>query len=150
MLLTIKREFDFALRICAYLAHHYKRGPIPISAMSRKLLITRPFATKIVYQLKTGGIVATVQGKEGGVYLNHNPERLTLMSILQGLGPVITTNDCVQDPTFCPLPPTCAIHSFFIDMEEEIIHRLSNRTIAEFAFSDADFDPRKSPPDPAG
>jgi DNA-binding IscR family transcriptional regulator len=48
----VKREYDYAIRICAYLAGNYRKGPIFISQISEKLFITRPFAIKSVFQLK--------------------------------------------------------------------------------------------------
>jgi DNA-binding IscR family transcriptional regulator len=48
----VKREYDSAIRICAYLAGNYRKGPISISQIFEKLFINRSFATKIVFQLK--------------------------------------------------------------------------------------------------
>jgi Rrf2 family protein len=140
----VKREYDYAIRICAYLAGNYQKGPLSISQISKKLFITRPFATKIVFQLKNSNIVQTVQGKQGGVYLNHPPQALSLFTILEGMGHVETVSECIQRDNFCPLPAPCKIHSFFINQENFLLDQLKSKTIAELAFDDADFDPKKT------
>ncbi len=78
----IKREYDYALRICAYLAEHYQEGPISLGTISDKLFISRHFANKIVHKLKKNNLIVTVQGKQGGIYLNRNPQELSLYEIL--------------------------------------------------------------------
>ena len=139
----IKREYDYAIRICAYLAGNFQRGSIALSEISQKLFITRPFATKIVFRLKSNGIVQTVQGKHGGVYLSQSPDQLSLLAIVRAMGYDVTISDCVENPSFCPLPAPCKIHSFFIDQENLLIDQLKSRKIAEFAFNDSEFDPKK-------
>ncbi|MCA9732561.1 MAG: Rrf2 family transcriptional regulator [Deferribacteres bacterium] len=143
MVFCVKREYDFAIRICAYLGGNYLKGPIPLSIISENLFITRPFATKIVYQLKGAHILDTVQGKVGGVFLNVAPQNLTLFQILQGMGMHDPVSQCVNDPEFCPLPPPCRIHSFFIEEENRLIRELKSRTLEEFIFTEADFDAAK-------
>jgi Rrf2 family nitric oxide-sensitive transcriptional repressor len=140
----IKREYDNAIRICAYLASNYRKGPIALSELSEKLFITRPFATKIVFRLKRSNIVKTVQGKHGGVYLDSPPDKLSLHAIIKGMGHDVTISECIQRLDYCPLPPPCKIHSFFIEQEDSLINHLKSRYITEFAFTDSDFDPEKT------
>jgi Rrf2 family protein len=140
----VKREYDYAIRICAYLAGNYQKGPLPISQISRKLFITRPFATKIVFQLKNNNIVQTVQGKQGGVYLNQPPQSLSVFTVLESMGHAEPISECILRDNFCPLPAPCKIHSFFIDQENYLIHQLKSKTIADLAFDDRDFDPKKT------
>ena len=140
----IKREYDYAIRICAYLAGNYRKGPIAVSELSEKLFITRPFATKIVFRLKLSNIVKTVQGKQGGIYLDQSPDKLSLHTIIEGMGHDVTISECIQRLDYCPLPPPCKIHSFFIEQEDSLINHLKSHYIAEFAFTDADFDPNKT------
>ena len=65
----IKREYDYAIRICAYLAGRDDVTPVPLPLVAKILYITKPFATKIVHQLKKAGITGSAQGKMGGIFL---------------------------------------------------------------------------------
>ena len=135
----IKREFDYAIRICAYLAGKKGQGAVCISQISKKLFITRPFATKIVYSLKQYKILNTTQGKEGGVSLNVNPETLSVYNIFEAMGFDNSVNECLKIPGFCPLVKTCKIHSFFIEQEEKLLQSFKNKMIKDFVIQESDF-----------
>ncbi len=133
-----KREYDYAIRICAYLAGSGPNANFTINDLSTKLLISKPFATKIVYQLKKNSILSTTRGKNGGAQLAVAPNELSLFQIFEAMGLVKTVSSCISEDGFCPLPPPCTIHKFFIDHEDEIIKKLKSVTINNFAFSDQD------------
>jgi len=133
-----KRDYDYAIRICAYLAGLGEKSHFSIQQLSSKLLITKPFTTKIVYQLKEKNILKTIRGKNGGVLLTIKPEELSLFQICKAMGLVMRVSECINVDGFCPLPAPCNIHSFFIEQENQIIEKLKIKTINEFAFTDAD------------
>ena len=131
-----KKEYDYAIRICAYLAGSGDNVHFTIRELSSTLLISKPFATKIIYQLKQSGIVNTTRGKKGGVALEINPAELSFYQIFEAMGLVRSVSSCISDKNFCPLPAPCNIHQFFIDHELKIIKELKKTTINKFAFSD--------------
>lgn len=130
-----KREYDYAIRICAYLAGSGDNAYFTITELSSVLLITKPFATKIIYKLKQSKIVHTTRGKKGGVSLAVNPAELSFYKILEAMGLVRSVSECINVEGFCPLPAPCNIHQFFIDHENELIEKLEKTTINNFAFS---------------
>lgn len=133
-----KKEYDYAIRICAYLAGSNESAHFSIQHISSKLLIPKPFATKIIFQLKQNKILNTTRGKNGGVLLAVNSKKLTLFQIFETFGMEPKISECIKDDAFCPLPPPCKIHKFFIDHEAELINKLKNISIDKFAFSEND------------
>jgi len=132
----IKREYDYAIRICAYLAGNYPKRHIPISEISKKLFISKPFTTKIIYRLKNSGIIETIQGKNGGAYLKHPPDKLSVLDILTAMGYDSTLNACLRDPEICPLIDKCKIHLFFAEEEAKLLKSFRSKKISEFAIHD--------------
>ena len=130
------RENDFAIRICAYLAGKTPGEHISVSTLSQRLFITRPFATKIIYKLKTKNIIDTVQGKSGGVFLKVDPEQLSLFDILEATEFDSHLNECLKLNTICPLEKKCGIHHFFLEKEEDLFHSLKEKKISEFKIID--------------
>jgi len=130
-----KKEYDYAIRICAYLAGSGANKQFTIQELSSVLLISKPFATKIIYQLKQSKIVNTTRGKKGGVSLAVNSSELSFYKIIKAMGLVRSVSECISVEGFCPLPAPCNIHQFFIDHENEIIKKLKKTTINNFAFS---------------
>ena len=138
MLFLFKREFDFAIRISAYLGGYYQKDIISINTLAAKLLLTKPYTTKLVYKLKKTSIVGTEQGTNGGVYLKIDPKKLSLFQILTSVGLDKTISECITEDNFCPLPAPCNIHKFFMDEETKIINQLKRKKISEFVFTDSD------------
>ncbi len=133
----IKREHDYAIRICAYLAGYYQQGPIPLPHITQKLFISLPFANKIIRRLKSAGIVKTVQGKFGGVLLIRDPQTLSVMEIMQAVGFQGAVNACTVQPEICPFSSHCQIHTFLVGLENQLFTALKQKMISDFAFTDA-------------
>ncbi len=133
-----KREYDYAIRICAYLAGKKTDQPVPLSEIARRLYLTRPFATKIVYRLKQNKIIGTVQGKDGGVYLNRAADSISFHDILSAMGFELVMNECLRPNHICPINGPCRIHRFFSDQQHYIVEKLKNTSITKFAFNEQD------------
>ncbi len=132
----IKREYDYALRICAYLAGRFGSGLVSISRLSTALLISRPFTTKIIYRLKNENIVKTVQGKDGGVYLSQAPENITVFNVLEAMGFDSKLNECLSDDHECPMEGFCRLHSFFREQERDLIDGFKSKKLSDVLMKD--------------
>lgn len=132
----IKREYDYAIRICAYLASFYNEEHKSVPVISKNLYLTIPFTTKIVHQLKKNNIIETIQGKYGGIKLKVSPNKLSFYDILYAMGFDMTINECLRNPGICPLVDNCRIHRFFLSQENTIIENLKNANINDFKITD--------------
>lgn len=132
----IKREYDYAIRICSYLAGFNEKEHKSVPKISKKLYLTVPFTTKIVHQLKNSNIIETVQGKYGGIRLKVAPNKLTFYDILYAMGFDMTINECLKNPGICPIVKNCKIHRFFLSQEQTIIENLKDATIKDFIITD--------------
>ena len=136
MAVFIKREYDYAIRICAYLANFYKKEHQSVPKISKKLYLTVPFTTKIVHQLKNNNIIETVQGKYGGIRLKVPPKKLSFYDILYAMGFDMTINECLKNPSICPIVNNCKAHRFFLSQEDMIIDNLKRATINNYLITD--------------
>jgi Rrf2 family nitric oxide-sensitive transcriptional repressor len=134
----IKREYDYAIRICSYLASFYKKEHKSVPEISKKLYLTIPFTTKIVHQLKNNNIIATVQGKYGGIKLKVSPNKLSFFDILKAMGLDMTINECLKNPQICAIVDNCKSQRFFLSQEDMMIENLKNAIIINFLISDDD------------
>lgn len=132
----IKREYDYAIRICSYLAGFNEKEHKSVPKISKKLYLTVPFTTKIVHQLKNSNIIETVQGKYGGIRLKRSPNELSFFDILNAMGFDMTINECLKNPGICPIVKNCKIHRFFLSQEQTIIENLKDATIKDFIITD--------------
>ncbi len=138
MFYLFNKEYDYAIRICGFLAGNPKEK-VSIKTLSDKLFITFPFATKIIYKLKIAEIVLTERGKNGGTLLAKSPKEITLFEILTAMGLLKKISECITEENFCPLPAPCKIHTFFMNEEDILINKLKSISIEEFKFTEKDF-----------
>ena len=136
MTVFIKREYDYAIRIVAYVANFFPDKHVAVPEIAKQLFLTVPFTTKIVHQLKKGKIVDTVQGKYGGIKLVKSPERISFFDVLNAMGFDITINECLKNPTICPLVANCKIHRFFGEQELTLIDNLKSALISDFIITE--------------
>lgn len=136
MAVFIKREYDYAIRICCYLASFYNKGHKSVPVISKKLYLTVPFTTKIVHQLKNNNVIETVQGKYGGIKLKVSPNKLSFYDVLYAMGFDMTINECLRNPKICPLVNKCKVHLFFLSQEQMIINNLKGAKISNFIITD--------------
>ncbi|MCB0283560.1 MAG: Rrf2 family transcriptional regulator [Calditrichaeota bacterium] len=134
----IKREWDYAIRLCAYLAGSYNKGHVSLTHASKKLFLTRPMLNKIVFQLRQKGILDSVQGKYGGIFLKEDPHKLSVFDVLKAMGYNSNLNECVSKHASCPLIKQCQVHLFFAEQEMNLLGAFKNKMIIELAFSDKD------------
>ncbi len=136
MTVFIKREYDYAIRIVAYVASFYPDKHVAVPEIAKQLYLTIPFTTKIVHQLKKGKIVDTVQGKYGGIKLTKSPEKISFYNVLNAMGFDLTINECLKNPTICPLVSDCKIHRFFGMQELTIVDSLKSALLSDFIITD--------------
>jgi Rrf2 family nitric oxide-sensitive transcriptional repressor len=128
----IIREYDYAIRIVAYLAGLKEK--IKIDEIAENLFLNKPMVNKIIFQLKNCNIVLTKTGKNGGILLNPDFKNLSLYDILVCMGFRKSLNVCVDKPEECKLNPICKITSFFSNLQNELINELKNAQVKDFIF----------------
>ena len=133
----IKREYDYALRICAYLAGRKGRELVPISRLAKLLYLSRPFTTKIVFRLKNNKIITTVQGKDGGVFLTGDPSQVSVYDVLHAMGYDSRLNECLARGYECPMEDACKLHLFFAKQEKILIDGFKAKKLSQVAITDA-------------
>ena len=131
----ISREQDYALRITSMLAGLKKDETIPVSQLSKKLCISKSFASRIVHKLKKSAIVGTTQGLYGGVYINRNPKEISVFEVLDKIGFKTKFNQCLDGKYECELQSLCKFHTFFAIHEKKLLEELKNHSISEFTIN---------------
>jgi Rrf2 family protein len=108
----ITREADYAIRTVLYLAQHRNEGAIATTEISEKMQIPYRFLRKISHQLVESGILATVRGKQGGIFLARKPVDISLLDVLEIFDQrAIYLNVCCQDPEACTRSQKCPVHT---------------------------------------
>lgn len=102
------QKSQYALRALLELSKLYNTGPVKISHIADVQAIPLRFLEIILNQLKQGGFVGSVRGKEGGYFLARAPETLSIGEVIRFIQGPMDPVDCVVGKDKCPLAGTCA------------------------------------------
>src|SRR5690625_2821394 len=74
---------DYALRVLIYLATKGKDEKATITEITEAYNISRNHLMKVIHQLGQIGVIKTIRGRGGGMYLNKEPNEITIGSIVR-------------------------------------------------------------------
>ncbi len=93
---------DYATRAVLWLARKYPEGKTHrIEELAQDQEIPANYLVQILISLKSGGLVKSQRGKEGGYRLAKDPEQITLGAVLRSVYGQTLTSPAVEDPN-CP------------------------------------------------
>lgn len=122
------RETDYALRTALYLAKGNDRGGlVSTAALAEAMAIPYRFLRKIVSKLVAAGLVESRRGKGGGLMLSRAPESISLMHIIQAVGPEsVLLNRCFDNHDVCERASLCGIRKELDHMQRQLSGCLRN------------------------
>ena len=131
----ITRETDYAIRATLYLAQQQDpTRSVSTSELSEEMAIPYRFLRKIVSKLVAAELVMSRRGKGGGLSLAREPQRISLMEIIQAVDPeTLLLNRCLTDVTRCDRALYCGIHMELSRMQEQLDAGLAAVTLASIA-----------------
>jgi len=81
--MRISSKAEYGVLALVDLALHRDAGPTKIREIADRRDIPKKYLEQVLLDLKRGGIVGSSRGKNGGYYLNRDPEDVTLMEVLK-------------------------------------------------------------------
>jgi Rrf2 family protein len=108
----ITREADYCIRIVLHLSKpEHRKKPVPVEELSRLMAIPAPFLRKILAKLIDGGLVLSHRGRTGGLTLNREPERISLLEMLRLVDRKgLILNQCLEYGEACTHQGICSVH----------------------------------------
>jgi len=129
--MQITRQADYAVRAVYYLAQLGPGRQAATAQIAREQKIPLTFLAKIVSQLSAAGVVRATRGARGGVRLARAADDLSLLDIVEAIDGPITLNECVRDPSACPLGDNCAVHAVWCEAQADLVRRLAQTRFAQ-------------------
>lgn len=128
--MDVTRRCDYACRI---LRAAYESGDqyVSVSEISEKESIPYAFARSIQHDLVKGGLVKTVRGAHGGLILNCDPDKVTLLDVLEAVQGPVSVALCSVDPEYCEKQGGCAYNRVWQGAD-----KLLNEYFASFTLAD--------------
>ncbi|MBI5741673.1 MAG: Rrf2 family transcriptional regulator [Nitrospirae bacterium] len=121
----ITRKTDYAIRCILYLSKDLDRIAT-VEEISKAVHVPKTFMAKILQQLMKAGIAGSVRGIKGGFQLARNPEDINLLEVIEAIQGPSAANICALDKKACSLSGTCAVHTVWVELREEVNSRLKS------------------------
>ncbi|MDH4322133.1 MAG: Rrf2 family transcriptional regulator [Desulfobulbaceae bacterium] len=129
--MRLTRAGEYAVRCVLYLA---RRGPgalVSRKEVAEEADIPGQFLAKIAQQLARQGIIEIMQGAGGGYRLSTDPDRITMLEVIETIIGEIALNDCVLRPGSCGNSDICAVHRVWGEAQARLRDHLNGVTFAD-------------------
>ena len=83
--MRLSKKSRYGLRALIDLSVNSKREHVSLNSIAERNDISPQYLEQIFASLRRAGIVRSVKGPQGGYYLNHAADRITVLSILEAL-----------------------------------------------------------------
>jgi Rrf2 family protein len=126
------RSSEYVVRALVYLALQDSSTYVMIKEISEKTEIPQPFLSKIFQDISRAKWITSKKGKNGGVRLSVNPEKLKLLDVITYFDGSQDYSRCMFGHKECGVSSKCALHNKCSDLKNEIYDFLNSTTISEF------------------
>jgi Rrf2 family protein len=132
---TLTQKCLYALRAVLELSKMQGEGPVKAVRIAESQAIPVSFLQLILAQLKQGGFVASVRGREGGYVLARPPKAVTVGDIIRFVdSPFDATGcHCRSGSSLCSLDSTCVFSPLWGKVRAAVAEVLDGTTFRELA-----------------
>jgi Rrf2 family protein len=108
----LSKSCEYAIRGVAYIALNSEEDKrIGIKEIADELDLPAPFLAKILQTLVKAKILTSIKGPNGGFLLNRNPQKVTLLDVVEIIDGIETFRKCAIGLKKCSDHKPCPIHS---------------------------------------
>lgn len=98
---------EYALRAVVHLAFNAPAGQTT-DQIATATLVPKAYLSKVLQELRRGGIVASQRGVGGGITLVKEPKELTILEVVNAVEPIVRIKTCplglpMHGARLCPL-----------------------------------------------
>lgn len=108
-MIGIARHTDYAVRLVLHLACLEEGAKVSIGEIALQRQLPVAFVRRLVAPLMSAGILGSVRGAQGGVFLVRRPEEITLFDVVRVMEGGVALNHCVDNLAGCPLAAGCPV-----------------------------------------
>ncbi len=130
MRLTLAGEY--AIRTLLYLAELPNDRRALITEVSAACGIPENFLRNITLKLSKSQLVMTHRGAGGGIKIMPNPEKITLLDIIEAVEGKLALNHClVSSQEFCGRSEWCSVHLVWSEAQQKMVEILKATSLAD-------------------
>ena len=131
----LSKKSQYAFKALTYLTERYHKGPVLISEIAKKKKIPLKFLENILLELKKAKILDSKKGKGGGYFLQKDPAKVKVATVLRLVNGPIAMLPCVSLYFYercknCN-EKQCGLHDMMVEVRDASLKILEHRTLKD-------------------
>ncbi len=136
--MKLNSKLHYAIKTLVCIAIYANENGITQKEIALKMNFSYKFLDHVMTALKVAGIVHKLPGRLKGYVLTKDPHNITIYQVYKAFEPELGVFPCVTGNIDCTHSTECATHSFFCDLNQNIILKLESTTIGQLKESQLD------------
>lgn len=104
-------------------------GPVPLKDIAQRQQISLLYLEHLIAPLVAVGMIKSMRGAHGGVWLGKSPQEIKLSEVVGLLEGSLAPVDCVNDPKACPRSDSCVMRDIWVELKEAMDGVLESKTL---------------------
>src|SRR4030065_2118252 len=121
----------YGTRVLLDLALQGGEEPVPLKDIARRQQISLLYLEHLIAPLIAVGMVKSMRGARGGIWLAKLPQEIKLSEVVGLLEGSIAPVDCVNDPKACPRSDSCVTRDIWNEMKKAMDGVLESKTLQD-------------------
>jgi Rrf2 family cysteine metabolism transcriptional repressor len=121
----------YGTRVLLDLALHGEKGPILLKDIARRQQISLLYLERLITPLVAAGVVRSMRGARGGVWLARSPQEIKLSEVIGLLEGSIAPVDCVNDRNACSRSDLCVTRDVWFELKKAMDGVLESKTLQD-------------------
>ena len=113
------------------LAFHNGEGPILLKDVAQRQQISPMYLVHLINPLVVAGIIGSIRGAKGGIWLAKSPAAVKLSEVVQLLEGSIAPVECINNSECCSLSSTCAARDVWGELKKAMDGILESTTLQD-------------------
>lgn len=133
--MILSNTSEYALRILIYMGKDVQRL-YSAKQLVEALKISDKYLRRLMTDLAKSGIIASVQGRDGGYVIAKRPEEIKLADIIEAIEGMDKYTGCLLGFENCSDENPCALHSSLGPIREEFLRVFTHKSINDLDYND--------------
>jgi Rrf2 family protein len=131
-MMKISTKGRYALRAVIDLAENRNRGRISLKDIAKRQALSIKYLEAIFTKLCKKRVLKSKRGIHGGYTLGRPPDKISAYQVITAIEGSIAIAFCIVDRQQCRRRRTCKTTRLWRDINDTIIKKLKEKTIADF------------------
>jgi Rrf2 family protein len=127
----LSQTAEYALRTVLYLADRQDDGLVGADELAKVLGVPRNYLSKTLHRLTREHLLASARGKGGGFRLAIDPERLTLLQVVEPFDGMSVERRCLLGRPACDDRNPCPAHHRWKAVSTRMADFFARTTVAD-------------------